>query len=632
MAGPGGLRSSDPPNLGRYVLEGRLGEGGQGVVYLGRDEGGRQVAVKLLRTQLSGDQAMRARFARELSVIEKVAGFCTAQVLDADIAGDQPYIVSEYVPGPSLQESVAEHGPRGGNDLHRLAVGTATALAAIHRTGIVHRDFKPPNILMASDGPRVIDFGIARALEFGADSTIASGVVGTPSYMAPEQIAGGRITAAADVFAWGATLVFAAAGRPPFRGDGIPAVIHQIVNGVPDLSGLPDDLHILVERCLAKDPALRPSSQELLLTLLGGQPATPPPPQGAPQPALPPPSPPPQLQLPQPPQSQPPRLQPEHQPWPQAPSAPKGRNRTWWIVAGAAAAVIAVSTAGVLWNNHRADADRGGRGGDSAAQPVGLPADGPEAVAAAGLAVRNFTSYHYLSYDADLQRTRADLAEEFWQKNQSSLQQRRTTATRQKTIAEGTVVAAGLERMAPGRAGVLVVLHRKTRQTGSPERLDKQAIRVEMLSRKGRWLVSELTLLPAPQSSGTDPWPAGATSSLFKDAGECAAALVTVDHKTIDADLAKVTACATGGYATEWARSAAQIKTAAVNAKSSTRSLGVETAIVQADAVKATVIVQASSQATGPPAGAGASRDHCWRLTMDRVDGRWRISNLDQIV
>jgi ABC-type branched-subunit amino acid transport system substrate-binding protein len=265
MADP--LLPGDPERLGEYELIERLGTGGQGVVFLGRGPGGEQVAVKLLHAQLSGDEGARARFVREASVAERVAGFCTAQVLDTDVAGDQPYIVSEYVPGPSLLTQVREEGPRTGSALHRLAIGTATALAAIHQAGIVHRDFKPPNVLMSREGPRVIDFGIARALDAGA--TMASQVIGTPAYMAPEQVAGGMISPKTDVFAWGATILYAATGRAPFGADTIPAVMHRVLYSEADVSVLPGGLAELVAACLAKAPEHRPAAADLLFRLLG---------------------------------------------------------------------------------------------------------------------------------------------------------------------------------------------------------------------------------------------------------------------------------------------------------------------------------------------------------------------------
>jgi hypothetical protein len=261
------LRPGDPGRLGAYVLEGRLGEGGQGTVFLARAPSGEPVAVKLLHAV--DDAAARSRFVRELAVAKQVATFCTAHVLDADVAGDRPYIVSEYVEGPTLQQSVMTAGPRGKGALERLAIGTATALTAIHRAGVVHRDFKPANVLLGSDGPRVIDFGIARALDVTA--TISQ-LIGTPSYMAPEQLTSGTaVGPATDVFAWGNTIVFAATGRPAFGQDSVPAVMHRIIHDEPDLTALPDSLRGMVYAALAKDPGRRPTAQLLLWWLVGSE-------------------------------------------------------------------------------------------------------------------------------------------------------------------------------------------------------------------------------------------------------------------------------------------------------------------------------------------------------------------------
>ncbi|MFA1545066.1 serine/threonine-protein kinase [Actinomadura chokoriensis] len=264
------LQPGDPRRLGSYEIVERLGEGGQGVVYAGVDASGNRAAIKLLRADLAGDTMARTRFVREAQAAKQVARFCTAQVLEADVAGDQPYIASEYVPGPSLYKQVTEGGPIGGAALDRLAIGTATALVAIHQAGIVHRDFKPHNVIMAPDGPRVIDFGIARALDTG--QTNATKAIGTPSYMAPEQVAGATLTEAVDVWAWATTMVFAATGRPPFGDDTVMAVINRVMHEPPMLDGVPADLDRLIGACLAKEPERRPTAQQLMMALIGSGP------------------------------------------------------------------------------------------------------------------------------------------------------------------------------------------------------------------------------------------------------------------------------------------------------------------------------------------------------------------------
>lgn len=260
------LKSGDPARLGGYELRARLGEGGQGVVYLGVSPSGRPVAIKWLRSDLAEDPVMRERFLREVASAQRVAAFCTAQIIETGIEQDRPYIVSEYIDGPSLQQLVARQGPLSGSALQRLAIGTATALAAIHRAGIVHRDFKPANVLMGPDGPRVIDFGIAKALD--AAATLSSRPIGTPSYMAPEQLTGTVVGPPADLFAWAGTIVYAATGDAPFGSDSVPAVINRILNASPQLGGLDPALRDLVAACLAKDPTARPTAEQVLLRQL----------------------------------------------------------------------------------------------------------------------------------------------------------------------------------------------------------------------------------------------------------------------------------------------------------------------------------------------------------------------------
>ncbi|MGW0506131.1 protein kinase domain-containing protein [Micromonospora sp. NPDC003241] len=259
------LWTHDPVTAGRYRLVGRLGAGGQGVVYLGEDDAGDRVAVKMINADLTDPRA-RSQFVKEIAAARRVAPFCTAQVLFAEVDGEQPYVVSEFIEGPTLHRHVREHGPVTGNSLHRLAVGTVTALAAIHGAGVVHCDLKPDNVVLGKDGPRVIDFGIARAL--GVTETASSRVMGTTAYMAPERFRNDAVGPPCDVFAWAATIAFAAGGQPPFGNDSLFAVMHRVLHDPPELPALPAALDELIRQCLAKDPVDRPDAERVLVRLL----------------------------------------------------------------------------------------------------------------------------------------------------------------------------------------------------------------------------------------------------------------------------------------------------------------------------------------------------------------------------
>ncbi|WP_248958061.1 serine/threonine-protein kinase [Sphaerisporangium perillae] len=270
MSTPVPLRAEDPRQLGGYRLVGRLGRGGQGIVYLGESPGGARVAVKLMHSRLDEEKARR-RFTDEVEAVRRVAPFCTVQVLDADLDGDRPYIVSEYVDGVSLQEHVTTQGPRTGGSLDRIAVGTATALAAIHEAGVVHRDFKPGNVLLGLDGPRVIDFGISRLMDTA--TTTGRVPVGTPAYISPEQLKGERAGPSADMFGWGLTVAFTASGRHAYAADSFEAILGRILFGQADLDPLTGPLREIVVACLDPDPAGRPSAEEALRHLIGRGPA-----------------------------------------------------------------------------------------------------------------------------------------------------------------------------------------------------------------------------------------------------------------------------------------------------------------------------------------------------------------------
>ncbi|MDI1464133.1 serine/threonine-protein kinase [Catellatospora sp. KI3] len=260
------LSTRDPRTAGPYRLLGRLGQGGQGIVYLGVDGDERQVAVKMLSIDLEHDPKAKARFGKEIAAARRVAAFCTAQVLHADLDAEQPYVASEFIDGPTLHRQVRDRGPVTGNALYRLAVGTATALAAIHQAGIVHCDMKPDNVILGLDGPRVIDFGIARAL---GTHTLTGNVMGTVPYMAPERFQNIDVGPSCDVFGWAATMAFAASGRGPFGHDSLATVMARVLHEPPDLANLSGTLLDVVRQGLDKDQHARPTAEQLLLRLLG---------------------------------------------------------------------------------------------------------------------------------------------------------------------------------------------------------------------------------------------------------------------------------------------------------------------------------------------------------------------------
>ncbi|GIF63838.1 hypothetical protein Ais01nite_18730 [Asanoa ishikariensis] len=262
------LQPGDPRRVGGVRLLGRLGEGGMGVAFLGRLDDGRLVCVKLIRAEYARDARFRARFAAEASAARRVARFCTAQVLDAGVDGDLAYLVTDYIEGPTLTAAVRQDGAMRGSTLDSLAIGIAAALNGIHAASVVHRDLKPSNVLLSRVGPKVIDFGIARAPDAEESLTESGHVVGTPAYMAPEQFRG-VVTTATDVFSWGAVVAFAANGRPPF-GSGAPLeLMHRVVSDPPAFGALERPLRDLVAQALDKEPARRPTARALLLALIG---------------------------------------------------------------------------------------------------------------------------------------------------------------------------------------------------------------------------------------------------------------------------------------------------------------------------------------------------------------------------
>ncbi|MFG2693643.1 serine/threonine-protein kinase [Kitasatospora sp. NPDC048407] len=265
------LTADDPSTIGDYRLLRRLGAGGMGRVYLGRTAGGRTVAVKAVRPELADDPEFRARFRQEVSAARKVGGRWTAPVLDADTEGPRPWVATGYIAGPSLGAAVHTGGPLPAPSVHALGAWLAEALDQVHTLGLVHRDVKPSNVLLTLDGPRLIDFGVARALDAAASLTHSGYVVGSPGFMSPEQAAGSPVGPAGDLFSLGALLAFAATGTAPF-GEGVSAAVllYRVLHEEPELRGLDGELREIVTECLAKDPDRRPTPAELRARLAPG--------------------------------------------------------------------------------------------------------------------------------------------------------------------------------------------------------------------------------------------------------------------------------------------------------------------------------------------------------------------------
>ncbi|WP_306335003.1 serine/threonine-protein kinase [Streptomyces sp. KL118A] len=257
------LEADEPTVIGPYRLLGRLGSGGMGRVYLGRSAGGRTVAVKVVHPHFALDEEFRARFRREVDAARRVGGDWTAPVLDADPEASVPWVATGYAAGPSLTEAVRDGAPLPEHSVRVLGAGLAEALAHVHALGLVHRDVKPSNVLLTLDGPRLIDFGIARATDGTASLTSTGVSIGSPGYMSPEQILGKGVTGAADVFSLGAVLVYGATGQSPFPGDSSAALLYKVVHEEPELRALSGELRDIAAACLAKEASARPTPGEL---------------------------------------------------------------------------------------------------------------------------------------------------------------------------------------------------------------------------------------------------------------------------------------------------------------------------------------------------------------------------------
>lgn len=351
------LLPTDPRTIGPFRVDGRIGAGGMGQVYLGTDPHGRRAAIKVAHSELAGDERFRERFRREIRMASTIPGWFTAAVLAADPDAAPPWLATAYVDGPSLQERVRDGGPLPPQEVAALGARLAAGLAIVHATGLVHRDLKPPNVILSAHGPRLIDFGIARGLD-AAGLTGTGNLMGTPSFMSPEQATGSRdVGPYSDVFALGALLVFATTGVSPFDASTVAGSIYKIVNTVPDVSALPEPLRGVVRACMVRDPMARPTAAQVRDALGGDRFAAPPPSVTVPLISR---------STPRPPPSEEPAEAPtERTPVPDAPRAPRRR----WGSLAAVAVVLAVITLGGVWLATR------GSGSESGTAPGDVSSD-----------------------------------------------------------------------------------------------------------------------------------------------------------------------------------------------------------------------------------------------------------------
>ncbi|WP_246080612.1 serine/threonine-protein kinase [Nonomuraea mesophila] len=558
---------------------GRLGAGGQGVVYLANAPDGAQVALKVINADVGSDA--RRLFEREFAVLRRVSSFCTAQVLDADVTADPPYIVSEYVPGSSLHAHVAEHGPLMGTELDRLAVATATALIAIHRAGIVHRDLKPQNVLLGHDGPRVIDFGIARVLQDGA--ALASAQVGTPRYMAPEQIRGEEFGPAADIFAWGATIVHAATGRSPFEGGTLPAILYRVLHEPPDLTSLPAHLRPLVERCLSKDPADRPTAAELPLSIMDVGVV---------------------------PQTEPRRGR----------RLPARALKTSRKVMSAAIAVAAAAalTAGVLWYAQ----DR-----EEAKVTPPPAAGGPPAyaLAAAGAARTAFEAWYSLDhadYDDAARRTLALLSGVAAQDYQHLIDNSRSAVVAAKAKQTARATAAGIVWASPQRVSIIVTGLSAITRNGTPAEASDPLLFAEMVPSGGGW---KMDYARTTSSGSTAPpgaaWPTAQARQMVTDAARCQTEAF-INGPRLEERPDFFSRCTTG-RAERWWRELAALPDAQVPDWWTWQYRDIGTAFERFDGPDSATLIHLGDSAKAPEHEVVG-----YRLHLRRVDGRWKLEDV----
>lgn len=633
------LRAGDPAKVGPFRLAARLGAGGMGVVFIGADSTGRRAAVKVIQPDLARNADFRRRFAREAQILGRINGACTARVLAADVDSDPPYLALEAVPGPNLADHVGEAGPLAPELLRPLAVGILEALTAIHAAGVIHRDLKPANVLLAPDGPKVIDFGIAHLVD--ATSLTRSGsVMGSPAWMAPEQF-DDQSTTATDVFAWASTVVFAACGQPPFGVGRVEAVYMRMMRGEPTLPPLPPELATLITRALASDPTERPSVPELLAALLGD--AAPADPAGATVQML-------RrdwtLEVTQPSwpaiaslDTWPPSAgvatsgATEWMPPSRAEDGGSGRSRRPRVLVAAvamiAAAASAVLLSGALANDEPEQQAQTPSASqtpekDSAEPPLeqlGVQADERRRVTAIAEAM--------FSYQHDqMGPWRAAFAEHasgaFLEELQDRAAEVTSVATQYKAVVRAEVVAVGVLNRKEDSTTFLVFMNQMTTSTRADgQQTDQSRVLLQLDNATGK--ATQMT-----PDGAYDAAPAtGRLGMLAQEAVAAVEPLLSISAKTYDSDVDQVLARATGPYEEDFRARTDDLRAALTENNVTSESEELAAAVVSASSDTFTALLQGDTLVKNSAAPEG--RVNTYRIKADLVrDGDvWKVRSLE---
>ncbi|WP_130342910.1 protein kinase domain-containing protein [Herbihabitans rhizosphaerae] len=483
------LSPSDAREVGPYRLVAELGSGAMGRVLLGVSPDGRRVAVKQVRAEFAEDTGFRARFRREVDASRAVSGAYTAAVMDADADAPTPWLASVFVPGPSLRQAVDAVGPLPAESVRHLAAGLASALIEIHRAGLVHRDLKPSNVLLTDDGPRVIDFGIARAVEGGESTelTHTGVVIGSPAFMSPEQADGREMTPASDVFSVGAILLLTITGRSPFSGTSTPQTLYNVVHAEPDMDGVPDELRAIVAPCLAKDPAERPSPKELL-ELVG-------------------------------------RVTPTERPWPDGvhrliaaqraevaahlgesestaigpvePLPDKGNRLPWLVLAGVVAVATIGLVVGLLWP---ASTVAGTALPPPPANEIAALADVRDEVLRAGSeGARVMHTLDYRDVDGGLRAWQSVVTGDLLQEIRAKAEDSKKTIRQAKSVTTATILSAAVSELdsAAGTATVLAAVRTRVEREGAAPTDKLSRIESTLRRTEDGWKLASLVPVPA---------------------------------------------------------------------------------------------------------------------------------------